>query len=134
MGKEPLVNGDCPALLQPAVALSPFLLHRDQERRYFIISSSAGTPRLTSLAHDTFNLNAVGLVRVIDTVQSAGALTTKSLYMQVFELWCGKLEKLFQFSVTAVAVFSWKCWTNLNLLPRLLTEITTVHSAVIHQT
>lgn len=71
-------------VLLPCSQPWPFLLHR--ERRDFIISSLAGTPRLTSLAHDRFNLNAVRLVHVIDTIQSAGALTTKSICR-----WCGKL-------------------------------------------
>lgn len=87
-------------VLLPCSQPWPFLLHR--ERRDFIISSSAGTPRLTSLAHGRFNLNAVRLVHVIDTIQSAGILTTKSICR-----WCGKL---FQRYLAALLIFFRKCW------------------------
>lgn len=48
-------------------------------RTYFIISSSAGRPRLITPARDRIHLNAAALVRVIDTIQRAEARTTESL-------------------------------------------------------
>lgn len=53
------------------------------ERTYFIISSSAGRPRLITPAHDRINLNAAALVRVIDTIQRAEA-GPQSLSVQGF--------------------------------------------------
>lgn len=47
-------------------------------RTHFIISSSAGRPRLITPAHDRIHLNAAALVRVIDTIQRAEARTTES--------------------------------------------------------
>lgn len=73
---EPLDNGDCSGSLEPAeTAPGPgslrgniSLFHPQLEPLFLI-----------TLAHEKFNLNAVGLIHIIDTIESAQALTTEPL-------------------------------------------------------
>ena len=63
------------------------------------------------LAHERWNLNAVGLpAQVIDNIQSARAASTRSLYSgkwQVFEEWCdSRCSTPFQCSVVDLRVLS----------------------------
>lgn len=73
---EPPDNGDCSGSLEPAeTAPGPGSLRGNIS----LFHPQLEPLCLITLAHEKFNLNAVGLIHIIDTIERAQALTTESL-------------------------------------------------------